>query len=855
MGLFSTKKTISVASSLINLSGDDADRQNYLKSNLFSAIISGNHKSYLGETIVGNYLRGPGIQQRRFFRWATNRDFFGVPTFSSRNQLPVDPEIVKPFIDVPVSPVGLVTEITNSFISDGDFTYYAQQYILENNPSLIATDWIAEYDESTHQIIIEYDGGGSDTFAAGGYSADNRDIIAYHFHQVPSSSGSVVNGTLFEDIDDIADLGSDIGYSVQSISNTDSDSFMMNVKTTVLTEYSDGRSDTTDITNNPFTDGHNNTLTIKTKTEYTGDPPTGSTEFTYNLWERREISVNITESTEVIVVGGVTQTITTTVETDYLSPIYDYRVDTQDFTFSDVQQDRIFIYTIGTGELVLDALDTSDSSGPIPEFFPFIPLRLGNDSIREEPYLSNGIFDDCEEAYKEVTNGLKIGEILDSLEENEDIDDVDYAYIEFGVPLNTRSNSGKKYIYAFLKNMIPYQNTTPTYMNNFIAGLSGFTGEPDITTIRVVTDDPTTQAYDVRLSWVNIQEEFLIGEVKTNPAVGDVEIEALSSLDWSGNSMKVMRVNKQITANTFSRLTVYGFVHRNYIYGGKHVYTDTEDAINHDDPDYEDSSFLIPLHYPTLKSISIRDSTQVSTECMFLVLNSYVVTKQKWYQTGIFAVILFVAIIIISVLINPALLAAAPGILGTNLVVGTALGLTGIAAIVAGAIVNAIVAMVVARVLAGVATDIFGEQLGTIIAAVVTILISGNFDVSSFANIGTMSVDNILSLSNVLANTYIGRINGDIADIYAELKERQSAYDETMGQINELLKGLGNNLNFNPMQLTDISKGNGLGSSGYLPENLDQFIQRTTLVGSDIVEITLSMVTDFPEISLQLPKN
>jgi len=67
--------------------------------------------------------------------------------------------------------------------------------------------------------------------------------------------------------------------------------------------------------------------------------------------------------------------------------------------------------------------------------------------------------------------------------------------------------------------------------------------------------------------------------------------------------------------------------------------------------------------------------------------------------------------------------------------------------------------------------------------------------------------------------------------------------------------GLTDDLIFNAMSLTDTRKGNGSGSQGsYIPEGLDQFISRTTMTGSDVVDITLSMISDYSDLQLTLPK-
>ena len=109
-----------------------------------------------------------------------------------------------------------------------------------------------------------------------------------------------------------------------------------------------------------------------------------------------------------------------------------------------------------------------------------------------------------------------------------------------------------------------------------------------------------------------------------------------------------------------------------------------------------------------------------------------------------------------------------------------------------------------------------------------------------------------------MANGYSGMINAETMEIGMEMSENQSEYEEQMEKLNEMIKELsGNNgLNFNPMQLTDVYDGNKSQRTGsYMPETSDEFIRRTTMTGSDIVNITLSMVYDYTKLSLTLPKN
>ncbi len=130
--------------------------------------------------------------------------------------------------------------------------------------------------------------------------------------------------------------------------------------------------------------------------------------------------------------------------------------------------------------------------------------------------------------------------------------------------------------------------------------------------------------------------------------------------------------------------------------------------------------------------------------------------------------------------------------------------------------------------------------------------LSGKFD-----SFGTMiNADNLLDLSNVLANSYQGWTRANIMDIYEDTARRKKEYAKESQEIDKLFQELGgNDLFFNSLGLTDT--GNQIKSeiNTYLPETLNGFIGRTLMTGSDIVELSFLMITDYANINLQLPKN
>lgn len=914
MGLFSSKKIISVASTLYNMAGDEANRSSFLKSTMFGAMMSP-HDRFMGETIVSNYLTGPGIRQRSFFNWAVRNDYAGLPTFSASQRYSVDPAVVSGFITIPASPAGLVNQIQSTYITSGDFSTFAEKWILDNEPEKISEDWACEYFSDDHTIIIQFEGGDTEVIPAGIYSGDSDFVVAHYYQSVPSQTDPVEEGTLETNETDILNLPDDTGYAQDSFTNTTTDSFDLDTVVTETRTYSDSTPSVSTTTTTTNTTTFTNTLEISSITENLGGNgqsiSTESIDTIINLWERRhviQITTTTTENNDMG--GGVTETVTTTTVEDVLEPIWDYRIDTQRTVFTEIIGGaQIFIYQIGSGTVGLDALVQNLSVTDAAEFFPFIPVRLGNDSIFSSKFAA--LYDSSKTAYRRASGNQKLSDIVDQVEENEDIDDVDYAYICYGVSLNVIENSCRKYLYEFFKQLIQYQNVSGTYMDTFITELANYDSYleaynewlaaqnrnddlwgntnplygtpppylpsrsvPETTTIRLRTDHNQLDDFDLRLTWISIKEDLFNGLGKVGAKTGELWLEKGSVTTWSEklgtayiderqpsfynvpNVVEQFFVYWQTDDNSYKRLTIYGMISQNFIYKGKSVDITAHEALDDSDP----SGFLVPLHNPTLRAMPLVEATQMATANSHIMFNSYKVTKKKWYETFLGFLFIIIAIVVVAALINPTAVGGLTGAFGTNAAVGGAFGLTGTAAIVAGAVTNALAAIIISQAISTFSIAAFGEKWGSIIAAIANFAVNfgiangfGSFNMTSFMNPQTL-----LSFSGALANGYAGWTQANIAEIQDQMNENQTEFDEQMDHIQNLLNQLGgnNDLSFNPMSLTDSAKGNGSSSSGtYLPETVDEFIHRTTMTGSDIVEITLAMVTDFTDLSLTLPEN
>jgi hypothetical protein len=171
-----------------------------------------------------------------------------------------------------------------------------------------------------------------------------------------------------------------------------------------------------------------------------------------------------------------------------------------------------------------------------------------------------------------------------------------------------------------------------------------------------------------------------------------------------------------------------------------------------------------------------KHNTQMATACSFLVFNSYLEVKQKWYQTKLFKILLIVGIVVITIIAPPA------GAVATKVAMATGvfLGLSGTAALIAGFIVNYVAAAIVTNLIMKAATHVFGVKIGTIIgtiASIVTLQMGNNFLLgrSLTAGFGSMmSSVNLLKLTIPIGNAYanyLGSVTKDLAEQSQRLNE------------------------------------------------------------------------------------
>jgi hypothetical protein len=903
MGLFSTSKKTYVSSTAYNMAGAVADRRSYLKSTVAGAVITGDHRTSIADTILRSQLNGPTFNQKNFYRWAKDQYPEGQiqGEVSARRQLNAA-DIVVASGEITV-PAGEVLQISVALIDSADIGYWAEREILKNNPALFFTAWTCDFIDQTGDMLITYESGAYEQIPVPGFQPDAEYLIVYYTSYKEGEGQGVVLGTRQNNLssrpltDGQDPAWGQISYAEQQINET-----LTRKTTTTTSPPTTPTVETTTQTVQAQTSQEVLRRTVFMGADPNGQPRLIDEEQTRNIWERYAIITDVTETSETS--GGTTTT--TKVEQDRVEKLWDERNDTETFYRHDyTQRESMFIYRLGAGNAALNALKVQVEA--YSDFFPVIPLRRDNKPIDDPAY--GAVFAQWAKAY-ERSIGQDVDSILTNIEDNDSIADVDHCTLMFGVELNTEQKHGLRYLYAFFKGLMTSQasnvdeveawiaaNTTyDTYTANLLDWEQAQTNQddtrygtprpayqgvpqPDLSTLTIRSDPDQTFAinHHFKISWLNVNEITGTGLGKAGAKQGDLWWEVLSPVivkgytrtegtttSWASLITKVgtgevnrVKLYWQDNAGSFKALIIHGLVHENIVYDGKAVTIFADEAINSS----EETGFVLPLHYPTLKLLPPIHANELALSDRVLIFNSYQVVKTRWYQKGIFKILIVVVAAIVVAVVFPASI----GILGSNAFVGASLGFSGTAALVAGAVANAIAAIIISKAISTVAVGLFGEKVGAIVAAIASFIVfngmqgfeaTGNFNLDWGQ---MMRIENIMGLTNVTSNALQGYANARVGEIQDEMTSAAEDYEEDVEKLaQKSLELLGGSAAYlDPLKMfTELQDNTARSNPGLMTsmESTDTFINRTLMNGSSFIEVQMAMIENYADITLTLPE-
>jgi hypothetical protein len=364
-------------------------------------------------------------------------------------------------------------------------------------------------------------------------------------------------------------------------------------------------------------------------------------------------------------------------------------------------------------------VDDVDNVSP---YYPIIPLRLNSVALTEDTHTN---YLDVYRACRHL--GLDAKDLGESLEAQSETGDnpVEDAFIILGVEVTNDTQVGMHYLFNYFSHMDGIATVTEDdYLywatNSWVTVKKKDTDGFYVEETYRATPPPVNLVsiqdanYKAELGWLYTTKDVItgsIGKIGTYETAftggGNIPFGGGGFHNWSNAgyfNTQILHIRKQVAVNQYIEIQVHGLTHSNWAVG-KELRTTLDAAFNGTDDVAQ--SFIIPLRKDIAKPLGAVRQHDLMQSAIRLVVNDVLTVKLKWYQTGIFQVLVLIAAVVISIVFPP----------------------FGIAAFSAMAVGIAIATVVVMRflmphVLKGL-TDLVGEELALVIAVVASFYMGG----------------------------------------------------------------------------------------------------------------------------------
>jgi len=227
--------------------------------------------------------------------------------------------------------------------------------------------------------------------------------------------------------------------------------------------------------------------------------------------------------------------------------------------------------------------------------------------------------------------------------------------------------------------------------------------------------------------------------------------------------------------------------------------------------------------------------TQLAQECIYLVFNCYVKVKQKWYQTGVFKIILAIVLILVIIFTWGTATPAATAVWGAA-TLATSIGITiAMANLIMSFVIGYLVSYLLGKWSAGF-ESVFGKKWAAVVIAVISIVATA-YSGGGFANSGSWlkTAVQIMDIASQLFSAYAKGASLELKDEYDAFMDRAKEDRELLDKLSSEFFGEGDLVSVD--YLLQLQKT-------LREDSPTIFLARTMMTGSDIVDITLGQISE-----------
>lgn len=457
---------------------------------------------------------------------------------------------------------------------------------------------------------------------------------------------------------------------------------------------------------------------------------------------------------------------------------------------------------------------------------------------------------------------IEIDDVIQLIRDNPSEGDIDFAFIQPGVILSSTTEVAKKYLFHYFMNLY---NTHPNNKPAYDAWVAQAAYPAHNSVKRNVAENCPAQSFhvfdpqalynsvDIEIAWRYITHEIKTGSISGYQSeCGPQEIVRSR---WQSKLTVIedydvtkLYLRRPLTDTTYEELCVVGLWHENYVYKGHSVQSGVWDMFNDPEGDFG-TGFFLPLDYGIFLTLNARDRLQLGQEAFHMVFNCYVARKQKWYETGIFKIIL---VIVSAVIIYFSWGTLTSFVSGLYTALNAALVVV-VGATLAAAIAAVLTAVIITAVYVGIsfvakeagqwAAEHWGPAWGAVVQIGVTLALT--YGAGQIPGMPTMPpatlADTVLRTSSFILAAMSAYTEYTYSALQDEIKTWQdyaNADNNPLKQVNELLEEMFPDLTIAQQALLPH------------PESMDEFLGRTLTLTDGLTNRLIAPVRDMVELTL-----